>query len=297
MISIIIASVDPNFLVNVTANITQTIGVEFEVIGIANGDGKMGICEVYNKGFAQAKYDILCFMHEDLLMKSENWGEIVIDIFKTNPAFGLIGIAGGQYKSVAPSSWYCYENEAPELLNYNLVQRYKYTNKATNRIYANPTESKLIEVASIDGVWFCCTRAAINSYAFDQELLKGFHGYDLDFSLGLGQKYKVGVTFDILIEHFSEGYTDRNWLSEILKIHAKWNAILPINITNLPKAKAGLLEKRGFRGIIGRMKTEDFTFAETQAMLLKSRSSKMMTTGLFLKLYLHLLKVFLKKGR
>lgn len=296
MISIIIASIDQGFLDDITTNIAETIGVEFEVIGIANGDGKMGICEVYNKGLARAKYNILCFMHEDLLMKTENWGHVVVDIFKTNPEFGLIGIAGGQYKSTAPSSWYCYENEAPELLNYNFIQRYKYTDRETSREFANSTEHKLVEVATVDGVWLCCTRAAVNSYIFDQELLKGFHGYDLDFSLGLGQNFKIGVTFDILIEHFSEGYTDRNWLKEILKVHAKWNTILPINIAELSMAKMTLLEKRGFRSIVDRMKNEGFTFEEIQSMLLRSRSSRIMTTTLFLKLYLHLLKVFLKKG-
>lgn len=297
MISIIIASINQLFLDDITTNIAQTIGAEFEVIGIANGDGKMGICEVYNKGLAQAKYDILCFMHEDLLMKTENWGHVVIDIFKKNPEFGLIGIAGGQYKSIAPSSWYCYEQEAPELLNYNLIQRYKYIDKATSREFANPTEHKLVEVATVDGVWFCCTRAAAHSYFFDQELLKDFHGYDLDFSLGIGQNFKVGVTFDILIEHFSEGYTDKNWLKEILKVHAKWSASLPINIAGLPKAKMALLEKRGFRSIADRMKAEGFTFAQVQSMLFQSRKSRIMTIGLFLKLYLHLLKIFLKKSR
>lgn len=296
MISIIIASVDPTSLAAISANIGQTIGLEFEVIGIANGAGEMGLCEVYNQGFAKAQYDTLCFMHEDVLMITENWGQVVIDLFKTDPQLGLIGIAGGQYKSAAPSSWYCYENEAPELLNYQLIQRYKYTQKEKARLYSNPSGKKLVEVASLDGVWLCCTRKAMESYAFDQELLKGFHCYDLDFSLGIGQKFKVAVTFDILLEHFSEGDADRNWLKEALKVHAKWSTILPINITQLPTAKAALLEKRGFRSIIGRMKTEGFTFAETRSMLLNGRRSKMLSTGLFLKLYLHLLKLFLKKN-
>ena len=296
MISIVIASVNEEALAAISANIGQTIGVAFELIGIANGAGEMGLCELYNKGFAQAKYDILCFMHEDLLMKTENWGQRVIDIFKADPRLGLIGIAGNQYKSAAPSSWYCYENEAPELLNFQLIQRYKYSQKETSKIVSNPQNQSLVEVATVDGVWFCCTRAALEHYTFDQTMLKGFHGYDLDFSLGIGQHFKIAVTYEILIEHFSEGYTDRNWLKDILKLHAKWSKILPINTAQYPKAKANLLEKRGFRSIIKRMRTEGFTFAETCTMLLNGRKSRQLTMGLFLKLYLYLLKVFLKKG-
>jgi len=295
MISIIIASVKNELLVNVSESIRQTIGVAFEIISFDNSSGKRGLCELYNEGAKQAKYDLLCFMHEDILIETRDWGKIVIEIFEKDPSLGLVGVAGGQYKSVAPSSWYFYENEAPELLNYNLIQRYKYTSKEKAMIHANPGNNKLVEVASIDGVWFCCTRTAINSYAFDQNLLKGFHGYDLDFSLGIGQTFKVGVTFDVLIEHFSEGNPDRNWLNEILKVHAKWSSHLPINIPGLARADMTFLEKRGFKGIINWMKAERFTFFETEAMLLRGRSSRIMTIKLFMKLYLHLLKVFLKR--
>ncbi|RZK37826.1 MAG: hypothetical protein EOO90_24190 [Pedobacter sp.] len=296
MISIIIASINKELLTQVSSNIAQTIGLDFEVIAIDNSEGQMGICEIYNKAAKEAKYDVLCFMHEDLLVKTEGWGEIVVNQFNKDPNLGLIGVAGSQYKSLAPSSWYCYENEAPELLNFNIIQRYKYANRDKQLLYSNPHNKRFISVATVDGVWLCCTKTAMATYSFDEKLLRKFHGYDLDFSLGIGQKFEVGVTFDILIEHFSEGYTDKIWLEEILKVHAKWSFNLPIDNANLPEHKIFLLEKRGFRSIMGRMRDDGFKFKEIKAMLIQSRKSRVIQASLYLKLYLHLIKIFLKKS-
>jgi len=288
MISILIASVNPLLLASLRANIAETVGVAFEIISIDNGEGKMGLCELYNKAAAEAKYNFLCFMHEDLSITTNNWGDIVIDNFTNNPKLGLIGVAGSKYKSAAPSTWHCFEDEAPELLHYHLIQHYKFSVKEKQLNYSNPAGVKLTKVACVDGLWFCCTRIAIETYAFDQHLLKGFHGYDLDFSLGIGQHFEVAVTFEILIEHFSEGNTNKAWLEDILKVHQKWSDLLPINIAELPKEKILVLEKRGFRNVINMMKAEGFTFSQTKAMLMHGKKSRIMTVALFLKLYLYL---------
>ncbi len=288
MISIIIASVNPLLLASLRTNIAEKVGVAFEIIAIDNGEGKMGLCELYNKAAAEAKYNFLCFMHEDLTITTNNWGSIVIDNFTNNPKLGLIGVAGSKYKSAAPSTWHCFEDEAPELLHYNLIQHYKFSVKEKQLNYSNPAGVKLTKVACVDGLWFCCTRTAIETYAFDQHLLKGFHGYDLDFSLGIGQHFDVAVTFEILIEHFSEGNTNKAWLEDILKVHEKWSDLLPINIAGLPKEKIFLLEKRGFRNAINMMKAEGFTYKQTLAMLMQGKKSRIMTIGLFLKLYWYL---------
>jgi len=290
MISIIIASVSQLHLASLSTNISETVGVAHEIIAIENSEGKMGLCELYNKGIAEAKYNFLCFMHEDLTITTNNWGSTVIDYFTNNPKLGLIGVAGSQYKSAAPSTWHSYQDEVPETLQYNLIQHYKFSVKEKQFRYSNPGGVKLAKVACIDGLWFCCTKAAIETYSFDQQLLKGFHGYDLDFSLGIGQHFEVAVTFEILIEHFSEGNTDRAFLEDILKVHQKWSYLLPINIAQLPEKKIFTLEKRGFRNAINMMKAEGFIYRQKLAMLIQGKKSRIMTVGLFLKLYLYLVK-------
>jgi hypothetical protein len=64
---------------------------------------------------------------------------------------------------------------------------------------------------------------------FDENLLKGFHGYDLDFSFSARKFGKVVVTHEILLEHFSLGSFTIDWLKDSLLINEKWLSILPIH--------------------------------------------------------------------
>ena len=90
----------------VQQNITDTIGVPWEAIIIDNTISPKGITQVYNKAAAQAKFDILCFVHEDVLFTTQNWGETLINTFKADNRVGLIGVAGSKYKSKLPSGWF-----------------------------------------------------------------------------------------------------------------------------------------------------------------------------------------------
>ena len=74
MISVIISSAKKELVTQVTKNITDTIAVEFEIIAFDNSNGEKGICEIYNQGIKKARYDVLCFMHEDIAMITPGWG-------------------------------------------------------------------------------------------------------------------------------------------------------------------------------------------------------------------------------
>lgn len=295
MISIIIASTNTSLLTQVEENIKATVSVPFEIISFDNSEGKFGLCEVYNRGAKKAKFDVLCFMHEDIKVHTLGWGKIVVDIFATNKKLGLIGVAGSQYKSLAPSGWHCYDIDAPEVMYYNLIQNYKYIDKPSTKDYSNEKDTKLATVVCIDGVWMCCTRAAIAAYPFDEQLLTGFHGYDLDFSLGINQTHEAAVTFDVLIEHFSEGKFNRDWLKEILKIHAKWSKYLPINLSSLDEIKLRSGELKGFKNIFRRMCREGFKSKEMFALISASKSSKLMTKSFYISLMSKAVKYALKR--
>lgn len=291
MISIIISSVNEHLLNEVKLNISQTIGeTPFEIIAIENSDGARGICEVYNLGAQQARYDILCFIHEDIKIYTENWGDILREIFEQNERLGLIGVAGGQYKSLCPSGWSNYELELPDIHFFNIVQNYKFSGKEQSIDYRNPSGSKLAQVACLDGVWLCCRKSAVLSYPFDQDLLRGFHGYDLDFCLGVGQSYHVAVTFDILIEHYSDGNFGKDWLREILKVHAKWSHLLPVNLSNTPLDKIIPAERRAFRLLLKKMFEWGFSLRAMLYMIKHSGASNIMTFGVLTKIY----KIFIK---
>ena len=251
MISIIICSRSKQKLQEVSENIAATIGVVFEIIAIDNGQGQYSIFQAYNLGVARSKYDLLCFMHEDITVKTETWGVKLESIFRENEQLGLVGVAGSSYKTKMPSHW-----SFPDALNktgyINIIQHYSNSTSIIHH-FSNPKKEVLSEVVAVDGVWFCTRRKVFDKVSFDDKTFVNFHCYDVDFSLSVGQHYKVAVTFDILIEHFSEGSFNKIWLNETLKLHKKWQDKLPINLDKLSDREQYLEEKKALVCFVQKM--------------------------------------------
>ena len=294
MISIVISSVNPTYLNDLSINIRETIGVPYEILSFDNRDGSSGICEVYNKGIAQAKFDIICFIHEDIIIHTQNWGRVLAEIF-SDPKVGLVGLAGSTYKSLAPTGYYFTGNDQLDLNYCNVKQRYKYTDRQDGHDYFNPTNELDVHAACVDGVWLCASKSALDLYKFDDDLLRGFHGYDLDLSLGINQSFKVLVTFRILITHFSEGNFDRKWFEEILKVHQKWAGALPLNLAGINEKEVLNIEKRVFRYSFIRMKNWGFSLFDLSKVVYFAGRSRICSIGFSFKLYFSVLKYFFRR--
>lgn len=245
MISVIICSINPQLLAAVEQNISETIGVPFEIIATDNRNSPVGISEVYNRGAARAKYDVLCFMHEDIIMQTPNWGNVVLNLLQPQTGIGLVGVAGSYLKTISPSGW---GNATGYTDCINIIQGFKDKGAEFNRLdIKNPFGKEKIEVAALDGVWLCTTKDIALKTKFDQQNFSGFHCYDLDFSLTVGQHHKVVVTYEVLLTHLSEGSYTRAWMMETLKLHQKWKSSLPVITANIDDEKRVYLEKQTFR--------------------------------------------------
>ncbi len=214
-------------------NINATIGIPFEVIVIENEVGAFGISEAYNQGAAKATFDIYCFMHEDIAFETLNWGEKVL-IHLSEKSVGLIGVAGGDTKNLTPTSWSAsiFESEI------SIIQHYKNNGRPPERILKTgyPENKNLIKpVACLDGVWMCTRRDVFEQHKFDSETFKGFHGYDIDFSLQVFKSYKVCVVFDILVNHYSDGSFNKIWMKNMMLLSKKWKGFLPVSVRPLTK--------------------------------------------------------------
>lgn len=290
MISIIISSANNIFLKQVSENIAATIGVPFEIIATDNSKGEYGICAIYNRGMLKARYDILCFMHEDILIKTDNWGQIIVSLFKNDTQLGLVGVAGSSYKPITPSSWGGIGGETAYV---NIIQSYKHKKKKPKHVYHNPHDETLARVACVDGVWLCTTKSIAKEITFDETTFKGFHGYDIDFSLSVGQKYKVAVTFEILLDHFSEGFYDKTWMQENLKLHYKWNRQLPINIEQITLKEMFHIEKNTFKLFIEQLIKFKFPIVTAFKILWKNNRFFRFNPKLFFKLKFYIIKKYL----
>jgi len=294
MLSIIICSANENDLNLVSQSIKNTVGVPYEIISFNNSDGKKGICELYNQGTARAKYDLLCFMHEDIEMITEKWGQKIETIFSENNNLGLLGIAGGGYKSVVPSSWYNADLEINGGFYINLVQGFRYSGKPDIHDYRNPRNETLSKVASIDGCWMCTRKSVAQKYPFDEDLLRNFHGYDLDFSFSVGQQFEIAVTYEILLKHFSEGNFTQQWMEDTLKVHKKWSWILPINSDQLDAKILKGNERRAFRIFFERALKQGYSFSEVSKIIWNTRHSRIFPLRIIFKMFFDLWKVFRK---
>lgn len=222
MISIIICSRSKSLLAQVEANVKATIGLPYEIIGIDNSASEYGICEAYNIGAERSKYDILCFMHEDILFHTYNWGQVIVDTL-TNKKIGVLGVAGGTEQLALPAGW---GNTGWDTVRMNVLHTAKGEIKKLD--YNNPKNTDLDYVAAVDGLWMCCRREVWQEIKFDSKAFPGFHFYDIDFCIRVTKKYKNCVTYKVSIEHFSLGTYDERWYNFALSFYKQRKNLLPV---------------------------------------------------------------------
>jgi len=87
-------------------------------------------------------------------------------------------------------------------------------------------------VILLDGVFMCMRRELMEKIRFD-ETLNGFHGYDFDISIQSTVKgYVNNVIYDIVLEHFSRGKTDKLYYKNLITVFKKWESYLPVSLNN-----------------------------------------------------------------
>ncbi|WP_337967359.1 glycosyltransferase [uncultured Flavobacterium sp.] len=225
MISVIICSRYELIDSDLKENIEKTIGVKFELIIINNSQNKYSIFEAYNLGIKQSKGEYLCFIHDDIFIHTNDWGKIISDTFEENNTVGLIGVAGSKVKTKMPSGWWNCPDDQKVI---NIIQHVK--NDPEKWEYGFKTNDEKVEVIAVDGVFMAARK---DERIFFNTKLKGFHNYDLNFSFEYKKyDYKVLVTNQILIEHFSIGNLDEKWIDSTFKIHSIYRKYLPLKIDN-----------------------------------------------------------------
>lgn len=180
----------------------------------------------YNAGAAEAKNEVLAFLHDDVrLWCSASVFEKPMELLK-KPFTGFIGAAGTRMLPKDGCWW-----KSPE--------------KSTRGMVAHPDENEFGvhwnvwphqaaqfgEVAICDGVFLLCHRRTFDRLGgFDAETYKGFHLYDIDITLRARLEGLVNYVAPIPLFHNSVGRTNDNW-EENRKIFArKFEKYLPYNL-------------------------------------------------------------------
>jgi GT2 family glycosyltransferase len=261
LISIVICSRTRTLDLGLISNIEQSIGVAYEVILIDNSANQYGICQAYNMGVKQSKYQILCFMHDDITYHTQNWGTNVIAHFNTNEV-AAIGVAGTPYCAFMPGPWW-----GNGILYQHLLQG-NQNNPAVLTSNANSVAQR--QAIILDGVWLCIKKDIFEQISFDEINFKGFHIYDTDICMQLYQLGKKAYCInDVLINHASLGRVNSAWINNNLTFHGKWEKLLPTTCLNLNRTQVGHLEYKTLNSFIWACADNKYTNKQIFSIALK----------------------------
>jgi hypothetical protein len=250
VISLIICSRKKEISPQLAENIQQTIGVPYETIFIDNSQSAYSIFSAYNLGALKAKYENLCFLHDDLLFRSTGWGTEMGNLLREKTT-GVVGVAGSICASSVPSPWWI--SNYTDMSAFLRCHYMHHTGKGieTNILPAGTSQSqRLFEVVLLDGVWLCCRKEVWEEVRFD-ERYGGFHFYDLDFSMGVfARGYHNYVTHQVMVEHFSSGHADDKWLASAMVFQKKWKKLLPACNGIVKPEDRLLIKKEALRNLL-----------------------------------------------
>ena len=204
MISIIISSKSESDLKRCAENIQETIGVPYELIITRNAEGKIPLTKVYNDGAQKARYEMLCFLHEDIEFKKKEWGKKLVSLL-SDKTVGAVGVVGSTYFP-ENGAW---ASPGIPFLKGRMIHLSKHIDMDEIDLFSE--ELGDLDVVTVDGAFIATRKDIVQEMPFDDKIFDGFHFYDADFCIRVAQKYRVIVTTDILLKHYSHGKHDEIW--------------------------------------------------------------------------------------
>lgn len=267
MLSLIVCSRSPQRLDALTRNVESTIGCPHEWVVIDNTTGSHTLFTAYNQGVDQSQGEGLCFLHEDLCFHTQDWGVRLMEHL-SDPTCGFVGVSGGSLMPRVPASWSAYDT-----ISYLIQSKQEGKGQAflTNGHF---NSHHYQEAVALDGLFLAVRKPLFTQVRFDEATFHGFHGYDIDICLQahvLG--YRNRVINNILIEHFSKGTPNRQWVENSRLLNNKWRSSLPLYTTNPGEKKVEKCEQKYMLTIyMKRMIRASYDTDEIQQLLLTSLS-------------------------
>ena len=192
-----------------------------EIIPVEN-NGQFSLTEVYNKILKDSKNDIVILCHDDIYFDSKNWGQKILNHFKRNSDYGVLGLAGS---TQLPSSAKWWE----DFSKMRGIVNHEHGGKKWESKYSPSLGNQIDDAVLVDGLFIVINKNNIKQ-TFNEEI-KGFHFYDVDFSFrNFIDDVKIGVMYDVRVTHKSIGETNEQWEKNREVFAEKYKDILPVKI-------------------------------------------------------------------
>jgi glycosyltransferase involved in cell wall biosynthesis len=192
-----------------------------QIIPIEN-EGKYSLPEAYNMILEQATNDVVVLCHDDIYFDSKNWGSKILNHFKRNSDYGILGLAGS---TQLPSSAKWWE----DFSKMKGIVNHEHGGKKWESKYSASLGNQIDDVVLVDGLFIVLNTKNVKQ-KFNEEI-KGFHFYDVDFSFrNFIEDVKIGVIYDVRVTHKSIGETNEQWEQNRIVFAEKHKDILPVKI-------------------------------------------------------------------
>jgi glycosyltransferase involved in cell wall biosynthesis len=180
------------------------------------------LTKFYKKALKETKYDIVVFLHDDIIIETKQVATKLVKLYENNPEYGVLGVAGSKYM-VETGKWW----ENPKKMYGRVVHTHE--GKSWLSAYSDDLGNAVEEVVNVDGVFFSVHKKRLK-VDFDTDV-KGFHFYDVDFSFRCHLSgVKVGVHTNVRINHMSIGITNDEWEQNRIDFVDKFKDKLPVSI-------------------------------------------------------------------
>ena len=233
---------------NFIETIKKTSGIHnIEILPFEN-PGKYSLTELYNTGLVQSNNDIVLFCHDDIKFDTKNWGRKLLNHFKRNTEFGIVGVAGCRYMPKSGRWWEDFSKMHGAVYHEDGGKRWLSR-------YSKDIGNHLDDVVLVDGLFFGVNKKKLfNKFNVD---VPGFHFYDVDFCFSNHLSgVRIGVCTDIKITHLSIGKTNDEWEKNRVIFAEKYKDVLPIKINRV------LRKKEKLNILIGCLNFNDYTGSE-----------------------------------
>ena len=113
---------------------------------IYENNGEYSLPQIYNKGLNESENDVVVFMHDDLILETTGLTDKITRIFKKNPEFGIIGLAGTD--TLVSGMWWQMTQKM-----YGVVAHIQNNKRHVNHYSKYSFNDKPKEVIVVDGLF------------------------------------------------------------------------------------------------------------------------------------------------
>ena len=214
-------------------HLINTSGVDVNIICIENHN-QYSLSESYNIGWNKLKEknrenDIIVFCHNDIIIKTKDWGKILLNLFKTFNKYDIIGIAGSTELNSHGCWWL---DEKGISMNYDkMVGRVWHTNgiREWESIYTEKIKTMVKDVVLVDVLFI-----AVNDETMVKKFIenyKRFHCYHVTFCIdNYLEGCNIGVIDKISVLHKSVGMVNSKWEENRKQFIEEYKEELPIKL-------------------------------------------------------------------